>query len=64
MPKPSKIIIITIGKYKVQGILDLQGTKALPKFFRKVKYVLVIVYIMNDLPASENKLKSEGLCFQ
>ena len=58
MPKPSKIIIIIIGKYKVQGILDLHSTKALPNF-------LVFVYsIMNDLPASENKLKSEGLCFQ
>lgn len=34
MPKPSKIIII--GKYKVQGILDLQGTKALPNFLEKL----------------------------
>ena len=37
MPKPSKIIIIIIiGKYKVQGILDSQGTKALPNFLEKL----------------------------
>ena len=63
MPKPSKIIIIIIGKYKVQGILDLQGTKALPNFLEKLS-TSIRICIMNDLPASENKLKSEGLCFQ
>ena len=47
MPKPSKIIIIIIGKYKVQGILDLQGTKALPNFLEKLSTSIRIrIYIL------------------